>query len=931
MSQPYEIHVISNTHWDREWLFDFQETRLLLVEFLDSLLDILDNEPRYDSFLLDSQAVPLEDYLELRPENRARVEKHVAAGRLMVGPWYTCPEGFCVNGESLVRNLLYGHRVARAFGGVMKVGHTPFSYGQNSQMPQIYAGFGIDTILFYHGVSHDDTANEFIFEGADGTQILGSQMSAHARYNFYFGLYRPVLYGEYIDDRVTTWTRGGLPFHRCSEAHCMEHHDLLDAERHYYRAKLKPALEALLAEEKDAATTRFIAFMQGHDSSVGDTLTLRIIDDAQQYLGRDKMFHSNLPALMEKVKGAAKDLEVLKGERRVPKPMGGRIHLYSDVLSSRTRMKRLNARAETALQRWAEPYAALTWALGAAYPKSALDLAWKTLLKCHAHDSIAGSGVDEIERDMNYRLRQVINVSEGLTRRSLEFIQGRIDNSAAARDDVLFTVFNAAPRTRSEVVTVVADLPSTSGYGPDLSLIEPGHQRPIPVQVCGRRPHQTVVNHLGNAPEMMACERVRFHFAAENVPAFGYATYYLRREAVDARGTLVAGRNTMENEHLSVHINADGTLDITDKASGQVFSGLHYFEDSGEGGVAWMHVEPQFDQVLTSLSWPAVVALVESGPLLARYRIEYRIDVPVHIEEAGDDDWKRLDGFNNSARRSPETRTMKIVSEITLTKGARAVDVVTRFDNPCKDHRLRVLFPTRLAAKTCHVENAFDVVERPIEYGPNDPWARAVNPTFPMHRFVDVSDGAVGLAVVNDGIREYQITNDADRAIAVTLMRAYEIALATVSKRWERHPEMELSQCPGAHEFHYRIYPHAGTWAEGDVFAQADALTAPLEPAQVGPHGGHWPTKQGLLAIEPDGLVLTALKQSEDGEGLVLRVFNPGTKATHGTIHLPAKIQSATVVSLEEMHQETLELHGKSLRVSVGPKKILTVKAVLAT
>ena len=61
MGEPYEIHVISNTHWDREWLYDFRETRMQLVDFFDRLLDILDSEPLYNSYVLDSQAIPVED------------------------------------------------------------------------------------------------------------------------------------------------------------------------------------------------------------------------------------------------------------------------------------------------------------------------------------------------------------------------------------------------------------------------------------------------------------------------------------------------------------------------------------------------------------------------------------------------------------------------------------------------------------------------------------------------------------------------------------------------------------------------------------------------------------------------------------------------------------------------------------------------------
>ena len=929
MAESYEIHVVSNTHWDREWGCNFQETRMQLVEFFDALLDILDNEPEYASYVLDSQAVPVEDYLEVRPEQRERVARHVAAKRLLVGPWYTCPEEFCVNGESLVRNLLYGHRVAREFGHVMKVGHTPFSYGQNSQMPQIYGGFGIDTILFYHGVSHDDTPNEFIFEGADGTRILGSQMSAKARYNFYFGVYRPMVYGKPNEDRSYAWTQGGLPFHLCSEARCVDHHLLLDPERHFYKKRLEECLGQLLTMEKETATTRFIAFMQGHDSSVPDAITPRIIEAAQPLLGEDKLFHSSLPDLMAKVKEAAKDLVVLKGERRVPRPIGGRVHLYSDVLSSRVRIKRLNARAERALQRWAEPYAALASNLGAEYPRALLDLAWKTLLKCHAHDSIAGSGVDDIEEDMVYRLRQVINIAEGVTRRSFAHIQRRIDNSAEDRNDVLFTVFNASPRARSEVVSVVADLPATSGYGAELSLAVPGRKRPVPIQIVSRQPHHAVVNHLGDAPAMMACERVRFHFPAEGVPALGYATYRLEREPAKAGASLVCGHNAMENEHLVVRINPDGTLCVTHKATGRTFDGLHHFEDSGEGGPAWMHVEPGFDRVITSPGAPVTISLEENGPLLARHRIVCRMEIPAGLDENGGDPWQRLDGYPNAARRSDETQELAIASDVTLRRGARAVDITTRFENRCKNHRLRVLFPTRLESKTCHVESAFDVVEREIEHGPGSPWEDAVNPTFPMQRFVDVSDGQVGIAVINQGLREYQVTEDAGRTIAVTLLRAYEVSLTTVCDCWDRHPEMGLSQCLGMHECRYAIYPHEGGWSDADVFGEAERLGLPLEPAQVGAHAGDLPQRHSFLAIEPADLVLSALKRTEDGEELVVRVFNPTQKGLHGKLRFDRKVRWAGVVTLEERAIEDLLASGKSVSLMVPAKKIATLKCLL--
>lgn len=926
MGNDYEIHVVSNTHWDREWLYDFQETRMMLVEMIDKLLDVLDSEPGYASFLMDSQAVPLEDYLEIRPEARDRIAKYVSNERLLVGPWYTCPEAFNVPGESLVRNLLYGHRVARSFGHVMKVGHTPFSYGQNSQLPQIYRGFDIDTMLFYHGVSHDEVPNEFIFEGADGTQILGSQMSSGARYNFYFHVYRPVVFGTKQHERMYTWNRGGLPFRLCREEQGLDHHSLLDVPRNPFDAKTAvDCVQRLREMEQKVATTPYLAFMMGHDSSIPDPVTLRIVEAAQQALPKGAISHSSLPALMEKVKKAAKDLIVLKGERRTPKFMDGRLHLYSDVLSSRTRMKRLNAQAESALQRWAEPYAAIAWCLGAEYPDSYVDLAWKTLLKCHAHDSIAGSGVDEIERDMTYRLRQVINIAGGLTRRSLAQVQARIDHSDAAPDDVLLTVFNASPHARSEVVTVVLDVPRNVAT-PQFNFLDAERKATAAVQMTTRRPHHAVMNHDADATAMMESEQVTCHVEVKDVPAFGYASYRLNRKGTFARGGLVTGHNTLENEQLRVEITPQGTLNVTHKPTGMRFDGLHYFEDSAEAGHSWMHIEPAIDEIITSPGFPVEIALQENGPLLARYQITYRMRVPAGLDENGGNPWQRLDGAGSAARRSSELRDLRIVSTVTLRKGANAIEVTTRFVNDAENHRLRVMFPTRLQTDTCHAETAFDVVEREVVFGPDSPWFGSVNATFPMLRFVDVNDGKAGLAIINDGLREYQVTDDNDRTIAVTLMRAYQVSLTTVSKRWDVRPQMGLSQCPGDHEFRYLIYPHAGSWDTADVYANVEKIVAPLQPAQAGPHGGELPERHSFLQIEPANLVLSAVKRSENGDGLVVRAFNPTSQAIEGKLTFFKPIRTAHLTNLEEKPGDKLATQGNTLSLAVGQKKIVSIE-----
>lgn len=81
----YQMHLILNTHWDREYRWSFRETQARLLEAGDILLDAMESDPRFAYFHPDAQSSFLEDYLEFRPERRPLVEKLVKEKRLHAG------------------------------------------------------------------------------------------------------------------------------------------------------------------------------------------------------------------------------------------------------------------------------------------------------------------------------------------------------------------------------------------------------------------------------------------------------------------------------------------------------------------------------------------------------------------------------------------------------------------------------------------------------------------------------------------------------------------------------------------------------------------------------------------------------------------------------------------------------------------------------
>ena len=69
--------IVSETHWDREWYLPFQEYRARLVILVDKLLKILEENPKFTNFTFDGQTVVLEDYLEVKPENKSLLQKYI--------------------------------------------------------------------------------------------------------------------------------------------------------------------------------------------------------------------------------------------------------------------------------------------------------------------------------------------------------------------------------------------------------------------------------------------------------------------------------------------------------------------------------------------------------------------------------------------------------------------------------------------------------------------------------------------------------------------------------------------------------------------------------------------------------------------------------------------------------------------------------------
>jgi alpha-mannosidase len=349
--------VVPHTHWDREWYLPFEGFRLRLGRTLDDVLDTLERDDAFVSFTLDGQAIVLEDYLDVRPANEARLRALLAAGRLEVGPWYVLADELLVGGEALVRNLLLGRRVCRRFGvEPTDAGYAPDSFGHPSQLPQLLAGFGLRTFLFSRGLGDESEEIGFLFRWrAAGSEVIASQFLPH--YDNFARLASADEAGRRLD-RILDRFAVSLEQTGCDTLLLANGSDHLP---------IQPELPewCRILEERLGASVR---------------------------IGRYSDFAPPPDAL-----------PAYEGEL-----VGGRLqNVLRGVNSARMYLKQANEHAERRLLA-AETAAALrTLRNGSPFPCADLQLAWRDLLRNHPHDSICGCSIDEVHRDMLVRYEQL--------------------------------------------------------------------------------------------------------------------------------------------------------------------------------------------------------------------------------------------------------------------------------------------------------------------------------------------------------------------------------------------------------------------------------------------------------------------------------------------------------------------------------------------
>jgi alpha-mannosidase len=419
--------------------------------------------------------------------------------------------------------------------------------------------------------------------------------------------------------------------------------------------------------------------------------------------------------------------------------------------------------------------------------------------------------------------------------------------------------------------------------------------RPVTVFLPGHDGRTTVADVDGTAlPSQPTAEGLLIHAPERAVPALGWLRLSVSRDGAGSssllepgvRAQLQDGGVSLENDRLRVEIGADGTLHrVIDLATGEreVLNDrgnqLWAYVDKPRTYDAW-DIEENYEQAGEEIGGVKAVDIVEEGPLRAAVQVR-RV-------------W----------RNSRIEQTYRVLA------GSSRLDVVTVLDWHERQVYLQARFPLAVRSHEATYETMYGAVRRPTHR--NTSWDAA---RFEVsgHRFADLSEPGYGVALLNDGKYGHSAHGD---VLTLSLVRG------------PLYPDPMADE--GQHHFTYALLPHAGDWTEAGVVAEAFALNSPLSAVPVASAGSSLPSDGGFLSVDGLPLGLGSLKRAEDGNGLVLRLYEPHGARGEALLRFLTPVRRVERVDLLEEPAEgpvpTLADDDRLVRLQVHPFEVVSLR-----
>jgi alpha-mannosidase len=516
----------------------------------------------------------------------------------------------------------------------------------------------------------------------------------------------------------------------------------------------------------------------------------------------------------------------------------------------------------------AEKWSTIAWLHGVPYPSSELTEAWKKVLFNQFHDLAAGSGIGVIYKDAQKDYDMVRFTTDQATNAAATNIASYIDSRHGK--DVPVLVFNPLAWDRTDVAEFTVQMPDA---GPSIEIVSAaGKALPTEISVKNADTHTFQVQTL-----------------VPDVPSLGYALVYARPGDGKVTGgvDVSADEHTLENRYLRVTVDPkNGCItSLVNKqthfdaiASGGCGNRLQAFVDTPKDYDAW-NIDAGFDKVFTNLDMVDSVKLVEHSSLRAVLRVTRHWQASTFVED--------IAVYNDLPR----------------------VVVTDDIDWHERHKLLKAAFPLAASSPFATYEIPYGSIQRPTTRNNSVEEAKFEVPAL---RWADLGDAQNGFSLINESKYGYDAKAN---VLRLSLLR---------SPTW---PDPEADQ--GKQHFSYALYPHAGDWKQALTVRQGYDFNYRLSAMQIATHSGSMPAGDSFVKTDQDNVVVTAMKKTEDGDGLLVRFFEWSGKGGTVTITMPKGVKSATLANLMEKPEGSplAVAEGQKVTVPVTPYEIQTVIA----
>lgn len=875
-------HVIFTTHWDREWVQTFEQYRFRLVGLIDRLMAILDREPDI-RFVFDGQSVVIEDYLEIRPECRAHLQALAQAGRIVFGPWYVLADQFLEGDEATIRNLQLGMRLAGGFGGPLRHGYIPDSFGSIAVLPAIMSGFGIGSVNFGRGAPALDQA-VFRWCWKDGSEVLALNRG----------------YGNAL-----------------SLAHDDLWRDL--AESDPSAASSLAAARALLPGEGGSCPAGPIYLSTGLDHMEMRAGMGRILDALNEaQLGW--RFTASDPAAFaadteRSVASRGQTLTSITGEMRgsADRPMD-----LQGVLSTNREIKRLNRLCELILSRTLEPLELAHHARTGTSHAHFLWHAWKLLVQNHPHDSICACSRDEVIVDMHARFQHILQLHELMAERILRELLPQRPSTALPGAVPGFAVFNGILRRGRAHLSLRVRIPVRLD-GDEWDVVDATGTVVGRGVTVGHRSKDLETFYATNHDlGALACKAPQAGRAAEQIytlvdidgvadlgQAAGFSLFTLQTPAQGrALPTVEAAGRMIANDRLALVVTAEGSLRLTDRVCGTVWDGLSWFEDCADRGDTYDFQPLSGDvPVSTRGGVPLEVSASVIDERTARLVVMLEFGIPQRFGPNG---------------RSHLQVKQRLECTYVLRTGCARVEARVAWVNEALQHRLRVgwAFESRPEIRS---GGHFAALDRAWT-SPDERF-----PCRPLTDWLQLGDGPQALAIITRGLYEFEARTRGDGGgdLLITLIRSVDSIGPAAGCNLPVTHAKEL----GAHVAEFAFGP---TVSVVETIHQASSWLSPLLAEgfiAASDSGELSDLPRELLWCDDAEVVHTCLKRSADASGTIVRFFNPGIHTRTVAIRLGLAWTTVEQVDLAELPIDggAVQTVGRTIHVAAPPHVLITL------